>query len=214
RLGIAQRLRFKDQRVTLPGEAPGTDSLSDLLVGAGFNVSQRWAFDSVVQYNQDQQRTVRSTVSGRYSPGPYRTVSMAYRFQRDFSEQVDIGWQWPVAALFGGSFTPPSRNSQPGPGRWYTVGRLNYSMQDRKMIDTVVGFEYDSCCWIGRVLLERHQNSITSAATKLLFKVEFVGFSRLSLGRDPLDSLKEQIPRYRGLRDGNAATASRFSNYD
>ena len=214
RLGIAQRMRFKDQRVTLPGELPGTESLSDLMLGAGFNWSQRWAFDSTVQYNQDTNRSTRSTVSARYSPGPYRTISTAYRMQRGYSEQIDVGWQWPVAALLGGEFTPPSRRNQPGEGRWYTVGRLNYSMQDRKMIDTVVGFEYDSCCWIGRVLVERHQNSTSSSATKLLFQVEFVGFSRLSLGSDPLQSLKDQVPRYRGLRDGTDSAASRFSNYD
>ncbi len=214
RLGIAQRMRFKDQRVTLPGEVPGTESLSDLLLGAGFNWNQRWAFDSTVQYNQDTNRSTRSTVSARYSPGPYRTISMAYRMQRGSSEQVDVGWQWPVAALLGGDFTPPARRNLPGEGRWYTVGRMNYSMQDNKMIDTVVGFEYDSCCWIGRVLVERHQNSIRSSATKLMFQVEFVGFSRLSLGNDPLQSLKDQIPRYRGLRDGTDSVASRFSNYD
>lgn len=214
RLGIAQRMRFKDQRVTLPGELPGTENLSDLMLGAGFNWSQRWAFDSTVQYNQDTNRSTRSTVSARYSPGAYRTISAAYRMQRGYSEQVDVGWQWPVGALFGKEFTPPSRRNQPGEGRWYTVGRLNYSMQDNKMIDTVVGFEYDSCCWIGRVLVERHQNSTTSSATKLLFQMEFVGFSRLSLGADPLQSLKDQIPRYRGLRDGTDPAASRFSNYD
>ena len=67
---------------------------------------------------------------------------------------------------------------------------------------------------LGRVLVERHQNSIRSSATKLMFQVEFVGFSRLSLGNDPLQSLKDQIPRYRGLRDGTDSVASRFSNYD
>ncbi|WP_370680337.1 LPS-assembly protein LptD [Comamonas sp. GB3 AK4-5] len=214
RLAVAQRLRFKDQLVTLPGEAPGTESLSDLLLGAGFNWSQRWAFDSAVQFNQDERRVKRSTISARYSPGAYRTVSMAYRLQRDFSEQVDLGWQWPLAALFGGDFTPPKGGSQPGGSRWYTVGRLNYSMQDSKMIDTVLGIEYDSCCWIGRVLLERHTNSISSSATKLSFQMEFVGFSRLGVGNDPLGTLKEQIPRYRNLRDGNAPAPSRFSNYD
>jgi LPS-assembly protein len=90
---------------------------------------------------------------------------------------------------------------------------MNYSMQDNKLVDTVVGFEYDSCCWIGRVVLER-LNSIRSSATKLMFQIEFVGFSRLSLGNDPLQSLKDQIPRYRGLRDGTDSVASRFSNYD
>ncbi len=64
-----------------------------------------------------------------------------------------------------------------GGGRWYSVARLNYSMQDRKLVDTVVGLEYDSCCWIGRVVLERLQNSTSTSNTRLLFQIEFVGFS-------------------------------------
>ena len=46
------------------------------------------------------------------------------------------------------------------------MGRLNYSLQDRKLVDTVVGFEYDSCCWIGRVVLERLQNSRSTSNTR------------------------------------------------
>ena len=81
------------------------------------------------------------------------------------------------------------------------------------MVDTVVGFEYDSCCWIGRVVLERLQNSRSTSNTRLLFQIEFVGFSRLSLGSNPLSSLKQNIPGYRYLRD-QVSTPSRFSNYD
>jgi LPS-assembly protein len=79
-----------------------------------------------------------------------------------------------------------------GSGRWYSVGRLNYSLQDRKLVDTVVGFEYDSCCWIGRVVLERLQSSVTTSNTRLLFQIEFVGFSRLSLGSKPPGNLEAE----------------------
>ena len=41
-------------------------------------------------------RSVRSTVGVRYHPGPFRVVSAAYRLQRNYSEQIDIGWQWPL----------------------------------------------------------------------------------------------------------------------
>ena len=63
-----------------------------------------------------------------------------------------------------------------GQGRWYSVGRLNYSLQDRKLVDAVVGLEYDSCCWIGCVVLERLQNGLNNTNTRLLFQIEFVGF--------------------------------------
>jgi LPS-assembly protein len=169
--------------VTLPGEVQGTESLSDLLLGAGFNWTQRWAFDSTVQYNQDTNRSTRSTVSARYSPGPYRTISMATACSGAPANR----WMWAGSGRStpAGGLHPASTPQPAGRGRWYTVGRMNYSMQDNKLVDTVVGFEYDSCCWIGRVVLER-LNSIRSSATKLMFQIEFVGFSRLSLGNDPL----------------------------
>ena len=91
---------------------------------------------------------------------------------------------------------------------------MNYSLHDKKLVDTVVGFEYDSCCWIGRVVIERLQSSLTQANTRLLFQLEFVGFSRLSLGADPLSSLQEHVPGYQSLRSQNPAAPSRFSNYD
>jgi LPS-assembly protein len=81
------------------------------------------------------------------------------------------------------------------------------------MVDTVIGLEYDSCCWIGRVVLERLQNSTSTSNTRLLFQIEFVGFSRLSLGSSPLETFKRLVPRYQYLRE-QVGAPSRFSNYD
>ena len=213
RFGVAQRLRFTDQNVTLPGGTPVSDRLSDMLFGAGINWTPQWNFDSTVQYNPKTRDSIRSTVSARYSPSNYHTVSAAYRFQRDTSEQVDIGWQWPLNDLWGDKGKDLGAGRGQGGGRWYSVGRLNYSLQDRKLVDTVVGLEYDGCCWIGRVVLERLQSSVTTSNTRLLFQIEFVGFSRLSLGSSPLDTFKKNVPRYQNLRD-QVTAPSRFSNYD
>ena len=219
RIGIAQRLRFDDQRVGLSARDPnrGEKGWSDILVGGGINWNKRWSTDALVQYNRDIQRTTRSSISGRYTPAPYKVLSAAYRYQRKNSllatnpgsEQVDFGWQWPLNGGNKNAFGEAT-----GAGRWYSVGRLNYSMQDKKLVDAIVGFEYDSCCWIGRVVVERLQNSRQAANTRLLFQIEFVGFSRLSLGADPLRSLQEFVPGYRPLRDSNRTVPSRFSNYD
>ena len=214
RFGIAQRLRFSDQDVTMPGGAPVSERLSDVLLGAGINWTPQWGFDSTVQYNPKTQRSMRTTVGARYSPGKYRTVSAAYRMQKvtgvisEPSEQLDVGWQWPINDLWGDK----GDKSATG-GRWYSVGRMNYSLRDRKFVDTVVGLEYESCCWIGRVVLERLQRSVNSSNTRLMFQIEFIGFSRLSLGSNPLTSLKQNVPRYQFLRE-NVTTPSRFTQYD
>lgn len=217
RLGVAQRLRFQDQRVGVGYDTLGEKGWSDILIGGGVTWSSKWSTDALVQYNRDIQRTTRSSISGRYTPAPYKVLSAAYRYQRENSmsilnqgsEQVDLGWQWPLNAGNKNAFGEAT-----GGGRWYSVGRLNYSMHDKKLVDAIVGFEYDSCCWIGRVVVERMQNSRSDSNTRLLFQIEFVGFSRLSLGADPLRSLQEFVPGYRPLRDSNGTVPSRFSNYD
>lgn len=211
RLGIAQRLRFKDQNVTLPGGAPVLDRISDVMAGGAINWTREWSLDSTVQYNPKTQRSVRSTVGGRYSPSDYRVISAAYRLQRDQSEQIDIGWQWPINDLWGDRGQNLGEGRGQGEGRWYSVGRMNYSMPDRKMVDAIFGFEYDAGCWLGRVVLERTQLTGAVSNQRILFQLEFVGFSRV--GSNPLRTLRENIPRYQYLRD-QIGTPSRFSNYD
>ena len=211
RFGIAQRFRFADQNVTLPGGTPVAERLSDVLLGASINLNPKWSFDSTLQFNPKADQSVRATVGGRYSPGDYRVVTAAYRFQRDSSEQLDLGWQWPLNDLWGDRGEELGAGRGQGPGRWYSVGRLNYSLSERKLVDAVVGLEYDAGCWLGRVVLERLQTSDSSANQRIMFQIEFVGFSRL--GSNPLQTLKANIPRYQYLRE-QISTPSRFSNYD
>ena len=211
RFGVAQRLRFKDQLVTLPGQAPVSERLSDILFGATINWTPQWSLDSTVQYNPKTRRSIRSTVGGRYSPANYRVISAAYRLQRGSSEQLDIGWQWPINDLWGdkGQNLGPGRGE--GEGRWYSVGRLNFSLQDKRLVDALVGLEYDAGCWLGRIVFERLQSSTSTSNKRILFQLEFVGFTRL--GSNALQALKENIPRYQFLRE-QVTVPSRYSNYE
>lgn len=211
KVGIAQRLRFKDQNVTLPGGTPVADRLSDVLVGGSFNWDKRWTFDSMVQFNPKTNRSERTTIGGRYSPGNYRVVSAAYRMQRGLSEQLDIGWQWPINDLWGDKGQELGAGRGQGEGRWYSVGRMNYSLRDSKLVDTLIGLEYDAGCWIGRIVFERLQSSQTSSNKRILFQIEFIGFTRL--GSNPLQTLRNNIPRYQYLRE-KVDSPSRFTRYD
>ena len=214
RFGIAQRLRFDDQRVTLnPTDAPAQAGFSDVMLGASVNLSERWALDSTVQYNGKTDRSVRSTAGARYSPGNYRVLNAAYRFQREVSEQIDVSWQWPLNNLWGDSGQELGAGRGQGEGRYYAVGRLNYSLNERRLVDTILGVEYDAGCWLGRVLLERTQTSSSTATGRVMFQLEFVGFTRLGLGGSPIQTLTQNISRYQNLRDSGGST-SRFSNYD
>jgi LPS-assembly protein len=211
RFGVAQRFRFKDQLVTLPGGTPVSERLSDILFGASVNWTPQWSVDTTVQYNPKTQRSIRSTIGGRYSPSNYHVISAAYRLQRGSSEQIDIGWQWPLNDLWGDKGRNLGPGQGEGEGRWYSVGRLNLSLVDRRVVDAVVGLEYDAGCWLGRIVFDRLQSSTTTSNKRILFQLEFVGFARL--GSSALQSLKENVPRYQYLRE-QVTAPSRFSNYE
>lgn len=219
RFGVAQRLRYEDQQVTLPGVLPVTDRISDLLVGASVNWVPQWSFDSTVQYNVKTRQSERATVGVRYNPSNYRIISAAYRRQRDISgvsnssesKQIDVGWQWPINDLWGDKGRDLGAGQGQGGGRYYSVGRLNYSVLDKKLVDAVIGVEYDGSSWIGRVVLQRFQSSASTSNTQILFQLELVGFSRI--GASPLGTLKSNIPGYQLLRE-KIITPSRFTTYD
>ncbi len=164
RLGVAQRLRLSDQRITLNATDPAVvERLSDLLVGGGVNWTRAWATDGTLQYNPKTGRSERATLGARYNPSPYRVVTAAYRLQRLQSEQVDFGWQWPLNDLWGDRGQDLGAGRGQGGGRWYSVGRINYSMKDRRVVDAILGAEYDGCCYIGRIVLEPQQTGINSS---------------------------------------------------
>jgi len=98
-----------------------------------------------------------------------------------------------------------------GSGRWYSVGRLNYGVNEGHMVNAVLGLEYDAGCWLGRVVFERLQTGTTSATQSIMFQLVFVGFT--GLGVNPVQTLKDNIPGYQNLRQP-VADPSRFSNYD
>ena len=135
----------------------------------------------------------------QFTPGPFRTVAGTYRFARGFSEQFELGWQWP---LFGTAAAAPPRSSGNGCGSaWYTVGRVNYSLKDSRVTDSVLGLEYDAGCWIARVVAMRLSTGRGEATTRLGLQLELNGFSKLNVGSNPLQVVKDNIPGYRLLRE-------------
>lgn len=196
RLGVAQRYLLQDQRVT-PDGVPLTRRFSDILFAGTAHLSSRWSFDAALQYSPEIDRTTRSLISARYSPGPFRTLSATYRLTRGASEQVDLGWQWP---LYRGAAAAGSNSGCRG--TLYGVGRINYSMKDSRITDSLAGLEYDAGCWITRVVAERVSTGRTEATTRLLLQLELVGLSRL--GSNPLTVLKENIPGYTLLREDSS----------
>ena len=202
RLGAVQRYLLREQRIT-PEGPPLSKRFSDLLLLGSTRLVPAWTLDGSLQYSPDIDRTVRSILGARYSPGPFRTVAATYRYTRGASEQMEVGWQWPVYRQPVGRSQLAERGGSSCAGTWYSVGRVNYSMRDTRITDSIVGLEYDAGCWIGRIVAERLSTGFSEATTRLLLQLELVGLSRL--GSNPLKVLKDNIPGYRLLREDRAS---------
>ncbi|MEX8498041.1 LPS-assembly protein LptD [Leptothrix ochracea] len=217
RVDIAQRMLLEPQRITEDGQ-PLTRQFSDVLLSGSISTDPHWRFEGSVQHDPEISRISRSVLSGQYSPGPFRTVSAIYRLQRGTSEQVALGWQWPISGaipalseLWGDTPAPQRKSPSSGggsdcQGTLYGVGRFDYSMRDERLTGLIGGLEYDAGCWIGRFVVQHQSTLPDTATTRLLFQLELVGLSRL--GQNPLTVLKDNIPGYRLLRESGVNPGS------
>jgi len=218
RLGLVQGVLFSTQRIVPNDEKPITQKLSDLLLLGSTTVAPHWTLAGTAQFSAQDHRNERSVLGVRYSPGAWRTINADYRYTRDSSEQLAVGWQWPifgkkpplddtmarqaVAANNALNFDRPGSGDSSCRGTWYSVGRLNYSLRDSRFTDALLGLEYDAGCWIGRIVAERQSVGRDQTSMRFMFQLELVGLSRL--GSSPLRALKDNIPGYRLLREDNS----------
>ncbi|MFO1326173.1 MAG: LPS assembly protein LptD [Rubrivivax sp.] len=214
RLGVVQRYLLRTQQIT-PEGTPFTQRFSDLFLLGSAALGAHVGVEGALQYSPDIQRPMRTIASARWNPGEFRTLSATYRYSRSLTEQLELGWQWPVWKRGGGAAAAaPARGGSGSScgGTWYAVGRVNYSMRDSRLTDSVLGLEYDAGCWILRVVGERLSTGRSEATTHILVQLELVGLSRL--GSNPLRVLKDNIPGYRLLRDERSETIPPPPRYD
>lgn len=197
RLGLVQQFLFRDQRIT-PDGVPVTQKVSDLLLLGAVQLDKQWWADGTLEYNPETGRMVRNVSRLRYSPGSFRTVSLAYRLAAGQSEQVELAWQWPLTRQEAG------RNRGSCSGAWYSAGRLQYSLRDARLTDSVLGFEYDAGCWLLRFGAERLSTGLAETNTRLMLQLELVGLSQL--GSNALKVLRDNIPGYRQLSSDRSAS--------
>jgi len=94
-------------------------------------------------------------------------------------KQVDLSAQWPIA------------------GRWYGVGRFNYSLVDSRIVEGIGGLEYGADCWTSRIIMQRFALPGGTSSSSVFLQLELNGFSRI--GSNPLEALKRNIPGYQRI---------------
>ncbi|NYT64664.1 LPS-assembly protein LptD [Alcaligenaceae bacterium] len=197
-LSAAQRLYFEDQKVSLyPSDHERTDTKSDYLVGANAALTDTLSVRFDAQFNPESNRRNRMTAGFRWEPKRLANLSANYRYERDPSaildrnyvvtpendlgrEQVSLSGQWPLSR------------------KLYAMGRLDYSIQEKRSTQSIVGLEYKGdCCWTGRVVMQRYAVSKGDANSAIFFQLELSGLG--SIGTDPMSLLRDRISGYQSI---------------
>ncbi len=76
-----------------------------------------------------------------------------------------------------------------------SVGRWNWSLTDRKLIEGLAGFEYNAGCWEIRAVAHRFITATQQVSTSFQIQLELSGLSRI--GISPLETLRQNISGYR-----------------
>ncbi|MGO4378965.1 LPS-assembly protein LptD [Pseudoduganella sp. RAF19] len=183
RLAFGERFYLKDQRVQLDPNAEVKDSRSDILAAATGRISESWGVDSAVQYNPHDSKVVSSNLTLQYQPGPKKVINAGLRYLRDSFKNADFSSQWPLS------------------DRWFGVGRVSYSLQDHKVLDSLIGLEYNCECWVFRMGAQRFVTTANKTSTQIFFQLELNGLSKFGIG-NPLEVMKNSIPGYQRLNEG------------
>lgn len=199
-LSVAQRMYFSDRKVTLPGQLPRTDRKSDFLVGADAALTDKLNVRFDAQFNPDNNNRNRMSAGLRWRPKRLATLAATYRYERDplqlsnptivlspgyidqSRELVSFSAQWPLS------------------NRVYSVGRYDYSLQERRSTQSILGLEYKGdCCWSARVVLQRYAVSLKDTNTAVFFQLELGGLG--GLGSDPMNLLGRSITGYQNINN-------------
>ena len=191
RAAIGQRYYFRPQRVTLSdsalgesGQRQGSLSRSDLLAALTGQLSNSWFLDSSFQYSTSNRVFQRSNVAARYNAEGGRIFNFSYRFTRESLKQVDVSVQWPF-----GKVAPA----------WTLLARANHSLKDKRLIEGLLGVEYNQGCWEFRLVAHRFATSTQQYSNSIQFQLELKGLSKL--GINPLETLRQNIPGYQRSDD-------------
>jgi LPS-assembly protein len=186
RAALGQVFYFDQPRVTL-GDQPRDAKSSDIVALASSQLRQDLQLEAAVQYTPNLSRSSKLSVAAHYLPVPGKVINAAYRYARgsidptDASrggiEQVDLSTQWPVTSNLN------------------VLARYNWSLKDRKLLEGLVGFEYNAGCWQVRAVAHRFITATQQYSTSFQIQLELSGLSRI--GINPLETIRQNIAGYR-----------------
>ncbi len=226
KLMAGERFSLKTPQVNLVAPTATTNK-SDILLAASGRVTKAWSFDGEFQFDPNKSHTQRYNVAARYRSEAGKVFNLGYRFTREalgtliqgavpagdpiYTTVNGVAYPTiggipytiiggsPYTVVTGGLRQMDISGQWPLSGLWHAVGRLNYSLQDGKTLESIAGLEYNQKCWALRLVAQRFTVTTQQANTGIFLQLELNDF--VKVGSDPLAMLKKSVSGYNKLND-------------
>ena len=189
---LGEVYRFEQPRVSLPGEVLPANSSSDIIGELQLAAYKDWNATLGAQWDPNSQTLQRTEAFLQYRPGPGRVVNAGYVYRRagltqlPGLEQVDASAAWPIG------------------NRFHLYGRYVYSLEEKKTIEGMAGFEYRDCCWGMRFFARRSRSLTGELEDSWQWQIELNGLASVGSGNDAF--LAQAIRGYSAARFDRAST--------
>jgi len=135
---------FEAPQVTLPNEPLQPDDGSAWVAEANIRLSDTWQIGLTQHWNPANRNTDLSSLRGYWSLPSGLKLNASYRYRAGFAEQTDLAFVVPLSP------------------NWRAIGRWNYSLRDNQNLESLLGFEWRSCCMALRVFGRKYIRSFDS----------------------------------------------------
>jgi LPS-assembly protein len=170
RASIGRIYYFQDREVGLKDEIDTTKT-SPIVAEAIAKLTPTISTKIDLRWDDETRRFDRESLRFQYMPGQRSIFNIAYLLRDPTLEQTDISFIWPLSR------------------QWHVIGRRYYSLLDRRPLETLAGFEYQSCCWRTQIVNRRYVNDDLGETRESLY-IQFELKGLTSIG-DSIESVLE-----------------------
>ena len=165
---FGQIYRFVPSRVSAPGLAAADTGGSDYLASSELRINSKLSTTALLQVSPESGQFSRTNFALRYRDGRYR-ADFGYRYRSGLLEQFDVSGALPLGSSIR------------------VASRVRYSAREERLLDTLVGLEYETCCYAVQAAYRRYLvNSSGDIDSGIFFQLDLKGLSRLGTGFEEL----------------------------
>ena len=151
RASIGQIFYFRDREVRLNQIDPDlTESTSAIAAELTWSPSREWRVHSSVLYDPNDNNFDAAYAQASFMPGDGKIFNLGYTLREPPPSLIDR----PVTEQANASAYYPINDT------WSIFGAYEYSLEASEVVESMVGFEYDDCCWRVRLLYMRYVDTL------------------------------------------------------